>query len=489
MFLFSVLAAFLLDAGPPVSVPPTPPPTSAQGGSKGIEGAWEATFHGGSQELRVVVKFSRTPEHTLKGTLDRPDQGIYRTRLQDVTWKDDALHFAMKGIHATYDGQMSVDGSKIVGTWKQRGQSVPLTFERQTRPHEVVKRPQLPRRPYPYREEQVSYDNAKARVRLAGTLTIPRGRGPFPAALLLTGSGPQDRDETMLGHKPFLVLADYLTRRGIAVLRVDDRGVGGSTGSTPQSTTADFAGDALAGVAYLRTRKEIDPRAIGLVGHSEGGMIGPLAASRCPAIAFVVMLAGTGLPGEQVLRLQADAVMKAEGADPSKVEAERSLQDRLFDIVRHEKDPVAAETKLREVIAEQKARLSGEDRKELEDAEAGIVGQLQMVQTPWFRFFLDYDPRPALRQVHCPVLAMGGSKDLQVPARANLAAIGQALRAGGNRDYTLQEWPGLNHLFQHCQTGSVGEYSKIEETMAPEVLKRIADWILQRTGRKPWARV
>src|SRR5712691_5734789 len=238
-------------------------------------------------------------------------------------------------LSGAYEGQLAAGGAQIAGEWKQNGASLPLTLTRAGK-LPVLRRPQEPKKPYPYREEEVAYDNKQGHSHLVGTLTLPRSGGPFPAALLITGSGQQDRDEALMGHRPFLVLADYLTRRGIAVLRVDDRGVGGSTGEVARATTEDFAGDVLAGVAYLKTRKEIDPKRIGLIGHSEGGVIAPLCAARSRDVAFMVMLAGTGLPGEEILYRQGELILKAMGASPAVVTQQRMAQERLFAVLKRE---------------------------------------------------------------------------------------------------------------------------------------------------------
>ena len=318
-------------------------------------------------------------------------------------------------------------------------------------------RPQEPTPPYPYQEEQVTFVNAKAGITFAGTLTLPASPTASPAVVLITGSGAQDRDETIAGHKPFLVLADALTRRGIAVLRVDDRGVGGSGGTMATATSEDFVDDALAAVAYLRGRKDIDAKRIGLVGHSEGGLIAPIAATRSKDIAFIVLMAGPGITGDQILFLQGAAIMRANGASEAAISRNREVQQRLFDVIRTEKDDAAAKEKIKSIAP-------GQER----------------VATPWFRYFLSYDPVPVLQKVTCPVLAINGEKDLQVPYRENLDAIGKALRAGGNTDVTTLSMPNLNHLFQTSQTGAPSEYAKISETFAPAALDAISDWILKR---------
>ncbi len=330
-----------------------------------------------------------------------------------------------------------------------------------------LKRPQNPVKPYPYREEEVSYENKVQNVTLAGTLTIPQGKGPFPVVLLITGSGPQDRDESLLGHKPFLVLSDYLTRHGIAVLRADDRGIGKSTGVFANATTADFATDVEAGVAFLKTRPEVNPQKIGLVGHSEGGVIAPMVAARNKDVAFIVMMAGTGVPGDQVLPAQSEAIEVASGKDPSEAAKSAAKEKEMLALVETEKDPAILEKELQE-------KMKGE----VPDAQIGM--QIKQITSPWFRYFLTYDPATALRKVRCPVLAINGALDKQVLPSQNLPAIRKALEEGGNKHFEADELPGLNHLFQTAKTGAPAEYSQIEETMSPVALEKISEWILKQ---------
>jgi pimeloyl-ACP methyl ester carboxylesterase len=286
--------------------------------------------------------------------------------------------------------------------------------------------------------------------------------------VLITGSGAQNRDEEIFGHKPFLVLADHLTRHGIAVLRYDDRGVGKSTGNFATATSEDFAADAWAAWQALAARPEIDRVRIGLVGHSEGGIIAPMLAAAHPEIAFVVMLAGTGVPGDQVMLRQAAAIMKASGASDDAIAANTTLQQQVFAILREEKTTAR--------IVERLQAISVPGSKE---ASAALVKQSS---SPWFRFFATYDPAPALTKVRCPVLALAGQLDLQVLPAQNLPAIGAALKQGGNQRHTVLELPGLNHLFQPAKTGLPAEYAQIEETMAPAALDTVTTWIRQQTG-------
>jgi uncharacterized protein len=452
---------------------------------RSIAGLWQGSLKAGGVTLRVVFKIEKKPDGSLAGTLDSIDQGAKDIPLSEVHLQGSDVRFQVSSISGVYEGKLAQDGAAITGEWKQGGVTLPLKLERVQKLPEI-RRPQEPQKPYPYPEEEVVYENRQGGSRLAGTLTLPRDGGPFPAVLLITGSGAQDRNETVMGHRPFLVLADALTRRGIAVLRVDDRGVGGSTGEMARATTQEFAGDALAGVAYLKTRKEIDPRKIGLIGHSEGGLIAPICAARSKEIAFIVLMAGPGLPGEQILYRQSALIMKVSGLPSGLIAKNRAAQEQIFAVLKREMNDAAAEKAIRAIYARLPAPSSGSAKATAPEKATGTLpaereASLKMMLSPWFRYFLTYDPRPALRKVTCPVLAVNGEKDLQVPAKENLRAVREALRAGGNRDYTVRELPSLNHLFQTSRTGSPDEYARIEETIAPAALQVIGDWIVQRT--------
>jgi pimeloyl-ACP methyl ester carboxylesterase len=442
---------------------------------EGVEGYWLGPLKVGAIDLRIGFKVERKGD-ALSAKIDSPDQGAFGLKVDEVTFKERKLRLEAKMLAAVYEGELSKDGTELKGEWRQAASTLPLTLKRLEK-EPTYARPQDPKRPYPYLDEEVSYENKKAKVKFGGTLTLPKGDGPFPAVLLITGSGPQDRNESILGHKPFLVIADHLTRKGIAVLRVDDRGVGKSTGSTMESTTADFADDALTGIKYLKSRKEIDPKRIGLIGHSEGGLVAPLAASKSGDVAFCVLLAGTGIVGEEILYLQGQLIAKAGGADEKALAESKRLQQLLFGILKEEKDPKKAAERIQEVVKKELEKLPDEKKK---GAGGAMKAQLTMLLSPWFRYFLTYDPAPALRATKCPVLAVCGEKDLQVPPKENLAAIEKALKEGGNKDYTIREFPGLNHLFQTCKTGAPTEYAVIEETVAPAVLNTVSEWILKR---------
>lgn len=473
--------ALLLGAGS--SLPyPCPAQPAFDGG---VEGTWLGTLKGPGYELRLVFHISKEDDGTFTATLDSPDQGATGVPVSEVIVSDDSLRLEVQVAAAVYEGRISEDGTTIDGTWTQGGGSLPLVLTR-TDDAPELRRPQEPKEPYPYEAEDVVFDHAEAGIQLAGTLTLPRAEGPFPAVILISGSGPQDRDEALLGHRPFLVLADYLTRRGIAVLRFDDRGIGQSQGSFATATSEDFAGDVLAGVTYLKSRPEINPAQIGLAGHSEGGLIAPMVAVRSSDVAFIVLMAGPGLTGEEILYRQAALINRVGGTSEEAIAANRTLQERMFAVLKEEPDSQAAAGKLRAIMEETLAAMSEQEREELgfagDDVGPLVLRQIMQVNSPWFRYFLTYNPRPTLEQVTCPVLAVNGEKDLQVPPKENLRAIEEALQAGGHADYKIVEFPDLNHLFQTAETGSLAEYGRIEETFAPAALEVIGTWILEKTS-------
>jgi pimeloyl-ACP methyl ester carboxylesterase len=442
-------------------------------------GLWEGKLKTGLVDLRLVIRITKSADGAWSGTMDSIDQGAKGLPIDVIEIKERAIRFELTKIKGVYEGTLSEDGKEITGRWKQSGGNLTLTLRRTDKPPELV-RPQMPKRPFPYDEQEVTFENAAAKVKLAGTLTAPRGKGRFPAVLLISGSGPQDRDETLFGHKPFLVLADYLTRRGIAVLRCDDRGVGGSSGSTMKATMEDLTQDALAAVAFLKTRADIDPAKIGLIGHSEGGIVAPLAATRSKDVAFIVMLAGTGVPGEELLYLQGAAILKSMGLGEAALKRQRAIQEVLFTAIKQEPDDAKAKKLIQDRLKEFKEKLPILEQVQWQLVQGKLDGQIKTIMTPWFRYLLTHDPQPALRKVAVPVLALVGEKDVQVPPKENLEAIAKALKEGGNRDVTVQEMPGLNHLFQTAKTGAVAEYGQIEETIAPAALELIGEWISRR---------
>jgi uncharacterized protein len=436
-------------------------------------------------ELRLVFHIRAEDSGTLTATMDSPDQGATGIAVQQATFQDGELDLQMPQLQARYRGRL-VHADTIRGDWTQVGQSYPLVLARTQAGDEEVRRPQEPSPPFPYRVAEVRYPNPEAGIHLAGTLTLPEGNGPFPAVALITGSGAQDRDETVFGHRPFRVLADHLSRNGIAVLRSDDRGVGESEGEFAAATSFDFAGDAAAAVTWLRGRPEIDPGRVGLVGHSEGGLIAPIVSVERGSVAFLVLLAGPGLPGDESLQLQGAAVARAMGWDEDAIAESGRLQQILFEAIRDEGDRDAREARMENVLRSWLEATPAEERVAQGvpqgGEEAWIRSQLGLAASDWFRTFLMYDPREHLREVRVPVLALFGELDLQVPPGENVAAMEAVVRESGHSDFTIQVLPRLNHLFQTAETGAPMEYARIEETFSPTALEVISAWILERFG-------
>ena len=436
---------------------------AAQAPAPSASGLWEGAINLPSGVLEVAVRLDHPASGSWAGTIDIPAQGAMARPLANITVDGPAIRFSIAGVPGdpTFAGTLSEDGGTIQGGFTQGPGKLTFSLKRNTTGKPTIvaaARPQEPKPPYPYLTDEVTIQNSAAGVKLAGTLTTPRAAA-YPVVILITGSGQQDRNESIAGHKPFLVLADYLTRRGIAVLRLDDRGVGGSTGNAALATSEDFAGDVLAAVEFLKSYYSTTKSRIGLIGHSEGGLIAPMVALRSKDVAFEVLLAGPGVTGEQILYEQAATLAQTQGASPEQVAEARTQQERIYGVLKSEADVAVMRDRIR--------AMSG-------DASA------QALTSPWFRFFLTYDPATALGAVKIPTLALNGEKDVQVPFKQNLPAIEAALKAGGNSDGTCRSFPNLNHLFQTSKTGLPSEYALIEETMAPVVLEVIADWILAR---------
>lgn len=450
---------------------------------------WKGSINLGIMQLRFALTLDRAAAPAT-GTMSIPEQGVNDSALKALTIDGDHLRFTFgtaqmpPATHAAFDVVVAADGQTAKGTMKQLGRDFPVEMSLLKDGEEAgPNRPQHPKPPFPYSSREVlitSGDGAK----LPGTLTIPHpaafGKGPHPAALLVTGSGTQDRDETLLGHKPFLVLADALTRSGLAVLRVDDRGWAGNFDPKGQNaTTDDFVLDAKACLDFLTTQPDIDPKRIGMVGHSEGGMIAPMLAAQDPRAAFLVLLAGPGIAGDEVVRRQIVTIPAAAGA-PADNPGTRLQAERLVNALKRDADRTELLAILRDLGKAQLGdHIGDEAAKQLEE---NIQMSLMRMQTPWFKRFLHIDPAVYLSKVKAPVLALNGEIDRQVEAGPNLQGIAAALKLAGNTDVQTREMPGLNHLFQHARTGGMEEYASIEETMSPDVLQTVAAWVRKRTG-------
>ncbi|MDE2690074.1 MAG: alpha/beta fold hydrolase [Acidobacteriota bacterium] len=444
-------------------------------------GHWEGSIETPGQALVVMVDLAET-DGAWSGTIDIPAQGADGLPLSDVSVDTDsgAVRFTMQGVpgEPTFEGTLAA--GEITGEFSQGPARLPFRLGREAVEVKAPSRPQEPEPPFPYDAEEVEYTARD--VKIAGTLTLPPGDEEVPAALLISGSGALNRDLELAGHKPFLVLADHLTRLGIAVLRVDDRGIGGSTGSTWQSTSRDKANDVLFGVRFLRGHDRIDPERVGLIGISEGGLVAPLALNRVEpgTIAYAVLLAGPGVPGGDLLRQQLRRIAAADGAPAEMIEELAALQDKGLQIIASDMPRAEAEAALRQVAEEQMAASPETAQLSGEDLETALSAAVETNLSPWFRFFIRYDPQPALGGLAVPTLALFGGKDTQVDADQNQSAMETAFAGSGNRDITVRRFPEMNHLFQTAGSGSPNEYAQIEETMAPEVLDLIGSWIAQR---------
>jgi uncharacterized protein len=446
--------------------------------NKRYVGSWTGQLSVGAMKLNLGLNF-RDTTGIIIATLDSPDQGAYGIKTDKTSLAADHIKVEANALMASYEGTMQPGDSIVKGRWMQGGQTFDLLLHKVAKPSKPT-RPQEPKPPYPYKEEEVRFKNEKAGIELAGTLTIPEGMGPFPAVVLISGSGPQNRNEEIMGHKPFLVIADYLSRKGIAVLRYDDRGVGKSLGQFGKATTYDFADDAEAAFVFLENQPLIDKHNVGLVGHSEGGIITPIIASRNKDVDFIVLLAGTGLTGEQILLAQSDKILEASGTNAYEINETHRLNAEIYRIIEQEPDSALA-MKLMLRSTEQYIRADTSIKEsEKDDRLKESVANLSYMTSPWMRAFLVLDPQQFLEKTNCPVLVLNGSNDLQVPCDMNQQAVEKALKVGKNKDFKILKLEGLNHLFQHCKTGSPNEYSGIEETFAPEALTAIKDWIVKK---------
>ena len=437
-----------------------------------LPGSWFGKISTNGVDLRLVFNLKLNDKDSLIATAD---QGAKNIPLGRVILTDKKLAIKAPTLIGEYNGTITGD-STIDGTWTQRGVTFTVNLKKLKTAFEVI-RPQEPKPPFPYTSEEVTFTNNKFNIRLAGTLTMPAGNGPFKCAILITGSGAQNRNEELMGHKPFLVIADYLSRNGIAVLRYDDRGVGGSQGNYSEATSEDLSTDAEAAFLFLKNYPKINQKEIGLIGHSEGGLIAPIVAASNPAIGFIVSLAGPGVTGQQIIIRQSEDISKLSGESEHQIKESTEALKKRFAILRKEKDNKKAELK---IIALYKENLEKKktSKEETEKAVNVFKKQFGADSYTWFRYFIMTDPAMYWKNVECPVLALNGEKDIQVSAKENLPAIEKTLKSAGNKTVKTVKLPELNHLFQHCKTGLPAEYATIEETFSPEALKIIADWIL-----------
>lgn len=443
-----------------------------------IIGTWEGKINVGVQ-LRIVFNFKDSAGNII-GTTDSPDQGIKGVACSNVIVRNDSLLLEVPDFKGKYAGKFKND-STITGKLIQ-GIGIDLTLVKVLKVS-ALPRPQTPHQPYSYISRDVEYDNADKSVHYGATITIPKGKGPFPAVLLITGSGAQNRDEEIFEHKPFAVIADHLTKHGYIVMRVDDRSTGKTTGNFSGSTTADFAKDVNTSLNYLKNKKEVDVKHIGLIGHSEGGIIAPIVASQRNDISFIILLAA---PGEKVSKLMEDqniAILRSNGFTKEAAEDYGILFHNMIPVIIRAKNLGEATNNLNDVVGAWRNTTP----KPIVMGTTGIINDstqkifvnafASSLSTPWYKYFLQFDPGQYLTKLHCKVLALNGDKDLQVLSAPNLSAIKSALQKSRSPVYVVKEMPGLNHLFQHCKKCTVNEYGQLEETFSPEVLDIISEWL------------
>ena len=439
-----------------------------------ISGTWNGVLKIPSQELPIVFHIVKK-DGVYITTMDSPAQGAKGLATDKTSFENNELEIVMNKLFVVYKG--SFENNAISGTFTQGGMAFPLNLSKGV--FKFKPKLQEPKKPYPYISEEISFINTKAEnIKLAGTLTLPKGIKNPPVVILISGSGPQNRNEELLGHQPFLVLSDHLTRKGIAVLRYDDRGIADSEGDFSTATTYDFATDVEAAVAYLKTRQDVlDIHKIGLIGHSEGGMIAPLVASKNKDISFCVLLAGPGISGKEILLTQTRKALELAGIPENEIK----ISDKYSRLIYHTIANYIGEESEKEInrlLHEMKNESSGFLKAQL--TNDNIEKQVKVLTAPWMMEFIGFDPDLYLSKVKCPVLAINGGKDTQVLRKLNLAGIEKSLKKAGNKDVTVMELKDLNHLFQTSKTGSVNEYAKIEETFSPVALDIISDWINKR---------
>lgn len=443
-----------------------------------VEGPWEGSLSIAGAQLQIRVLFQAEGEG-LAASIDIPQQGAMGIPLQNVHHQDGRVHFELPagpGL-AVFDG--ALEGEVMAGDFTQSGMKGSFQLTRAA--PEEAESPEPP----PYLEEEVTLHNGD--VSLTGTLSRPESGAPHPAVVLISGSGAQDRDEDIAGFKPFRILADHLTRAGIAVLRYDDRGVGGSTGLVSESSIDDFVSDVSAAVVWLRDNPSVDAKRIGLLGHSEGALVAAMVASRSE-VASVVLLAGSAVRGDLLLAAQAEALARASGATDEDIAAMLASQQRLFRVIRSGEGWAELEKDGREQVLAALSALPEQQRAAIADPEAfatqRVQAELAMARTPWYGQFLDLDPAVALGKVSCPVLALYGGRDLQVPAELNRAALEAALSGAGNKEVTVLDYPEANHLFQKAVTGLPSEYAMLEKQFLPGLLEQVGVWLAERLLEK-----
>ena len=441
-----------------------------------LVGSWEGKLTLPGIELRLWLKVEKDSLNQIVATVDSPDQGAKDIKVSHLAFHNNTVTFELAEVNASYMGLINDSLTRVKGHWTQGVTSLRLDLIRLDKTPEVL-RPQEPQTPYPYLVEDVIFENKSKGIKLSGTLTRPGGETNVPAVVLVSGSGPQNRDSEIFGHKPFHVIADHLSRHGIAVLRYDDRGTGESEGNFSAATTRDLASDANAALQFLKNHKGINSTMTGIIGHSEGGMIAPMVAAKSKEVAFIIMLAGPGSSGEEVLYQQLALISQVNGVSEKEIKESLQSFEKIYAIAKSDISYKDGVKKLKRYFKRHTRWMTTKKKavKGLSDTQTNAM--IQQVMSDWFRQFLTLNPGDYLPDVKCPVLSIIGEKDLQVPPEPNLKLIERYLKEGGNEQAMIHELKGLNHLLQHCETGSLSEYGQIEETIAPEVLELMLTFI------------
>jgi pimeloyl-ACP methyl ester carboxylesterase len=444
--------------------------------SQDISGDWNGEAKRGEKLITFVFKIEKE-NSKYSSTMSVPTFRVSGIKPSTTTFIDGKLLIDGSNVGMNYKGIFNKESQQFEGTYKEGGLEMTLNLKKGAIKIKDLRRPQEPVKPYPYYEEDVVFKNIEAKVSLAGTLTLPNKNEKFPVVILISGSGPQDRDESFMGHKPFLVLADHLTKQGIGVLRFDDRGHGESTGDFGNATTEDFSKDVLSAITYLKTRNDVDIKNIGLIGHSEGGIIAPLVANNSKDVAFMVLLASTGISGTELSVMQSKTLRQFPVKD--EIAYEKNTRKAIAIVTSNKSDLEIKNELTTHYNAFIKPILTSLNVPE-EKINLFIESQLKTSLKPWSRYFLQYNPADEIEKLQMPVLSLNGSKDTQVNAKINQEGIRNALIKGGNKDYEIIELENLNHFFQECETGNMDEYRKIEQTFSPTALKEISNWIFKR---------
>lgn len=448
---------------------------NAQNNQERFIGQWEGKLEVSGISLRIWIHIDADENGILKASMDSPDQGAMNLPVGKISAEGETLSLEMPDLRASFNGTLEND-TIIIGTWKQGLSSLPLSLQKSSLKLEL-NRPQTPREPFPYTVSEVEFYSVDRKILFSGTLTKPIGSVNVPAVVLVSGSGPQDRDCSIMGHKPFWVIADFLSRNGIAVLRYDERGVGKSHGNFQSATSFDFAKDAFAAVDFLKSVEGITPSMVGMIGHSEGGAVVPLVSASRDDLAFAILLAGPASTGKEILIQQTEAILLLEGVSAKEIKSILDLNTRLYDIAGSNLSFQSAREEILSLYRS-KSRFMSKKTKKKKNLDENSANQVATtILSDWFRAFVKYDPSIVLKTLDLPVLALYGSKDCQVLPVPNANLMKDFLTSDGNKKVEVITLDGMNHLFQKAETGKISEYSQIVETISPEVLNVMLGFI------------